>query len=71
MASDENLRERATEVGISLDHPRLSKTDPESIRAFLRRYDQYANTVLAKAKQLKSSMLTTESIKPLDLKFLR
>lgn len=31
---------KAAAVDISLDHPRLVRTDPESIRSFLRRYDQ-------------------------------
>lgn len=60
---------KAAEVGISLDHPRLVHTDPESIRTFLRRYDQYSTTVLARAKQITSEALSTEAINPVDLKF--
>lgn len=70
MASSETVK--AAQVNISLDHPRLVNTDPESIRKFLRRYDQYTNTVLARAKQLStdaSSTVTTESVRPVDLKF--
>lgn len=56
-------------VEISLDHPRLIRTDPESIRSFLRRYDQYSTTVLARANQLTKDNLTSEAIRPVELKF--
>lgn len=59
----------AAAVDISLDHPRLIRTDPASIRSFLRRYDQYSTTVLARAKQLTNESLTQEAIRPVELKF--
>lgn len=60
---------KATEVAISLDHPRLTNTDPEAIRTVLRRYNQYTNTVLARARQLTNNALMTEVIKPVDVKY--
>lgn len=45
-------------VDISLDHPRLIRTDPASIRSFLRRYDNYCSTVLAHARQLTDKPLS-------------
>lgn len=60
---------KATEVGISLDHPRLVHTDPSSIRTFLKRYDQYSISVIARASQLTSQTLTTEAVTPIALKY--
>lgn len=67
-----SVTDKAVQVDISADHSRLVTTDPESIRSFLRRSEQYSNTVLARAKQLSSSdvsTLTTETVRPADLKF--
>lgn len=65
---------KAAHVSLSVDHPRLLSTDAESIRTFLRRYDQYYNTVLSRARQLPTSSSsagtsTLEAVRPVDLKF--
>lgn len=63
---------KAAQVGTPLDHPRLVKVDHESIRTFLRNYDQYTNIVLAHAKQFATtgeSTVTAESVRPVNLKF--
>lgn len=60
---------KAAEFGISLDHPRLVHTDPNSIGTFLKRYDQYYISVLARASQLTSKTLTSESVTLVALKF--
>lgn len=64
--------DKGAQVGISIDHPRLASTDRETIRSFRRRYNQYTNTVLARARQLSSSdasTLTTKTVRPVNLKF--
>lgn len=46
--------------------------DPEYIRTFLHRYDQYTNNVLAREKQLATtgeSTVTNESVRSVNLKF--
>lgn len=60
---------KTSEVGISLDHPPLVKTDPEFKRPLLRRFDQYSTTTLALVKQITTDSLSTEVIKPVGLKF--
>lgn len=52
---------------MSLDHPRLINTEPESIRSFLLIYDQYISTFLARSRQLTPDTLEIEAIKPVDL----
>ena len=56
-------------MSATVDHPRLVKQDPNSIRIFLRLYDQYTNEVLARALQLSDSEQPAEAGKPVDLKF--
>lgn len=60
---------KASSVSLTLDHPRLLETDPESIRVFLKKYDQYANEVISRARQLRTSSSGTEPVRPVDLKF--
>lgn len=52
-----------------MDHPYLAEHDSESIRAFLRRYDQYCREVEARARQLVDGSSTTEVTRPANLKF--
>lgn len=59
----------AATVDISANHPLLTATDPESIRLFLRRYDQCATTMLSRTCQFATETLTSETIIPVDLKF--
>lgn len=56
-------------LGIAVDHPRLAKTDPASVRVFLRKYDQYCHTVVSRAKQLTTSATITEAVLPMELKY--
>lgn len=60
---------KAEEVSTSLDDPHLLETYPESARTFLLRYNHYSTTVLARSKQITTDSLSTEAIKPVDLKF--
>lgn len=60
---------KASKVSLSLDHPRLLQTDGESIRVFLRKYDQYSNAVKSRARQLSAYNATTEAVRPVELKF--
>lgn len=39
-------------IHTSLDHPRLNKTDAESIQSFLRLYDRYATDVIGRARHI-------------------
>ena len=60
---------------MSVAHPRLLKTDPSSIRTFLKAYDQYCHTVIGRAKQLQAGTnaanqtITTEVSIPIELKY--
>lgn len=58
---------KAAVVAILLEHPRLTHTEPEEICSFLRRYDQYSTTVLARARQMTAGSITMEDRKPVDL----
>lgn len=60
---------KGTKLGILLDHLRLLKAYSKSIRSFIKRYDQHSTTVVAQANQLALKTLTTEAVKPVDLKF--
>lgn len=54
---------------ISIDHSRLLETDSESIRIFLRKYDQFSNEVQARSRRLASRSASTGAARPVDLKF--
>lgn len=58
---------RNAPIILSLDHPLLLTTDPDSIRYFLRKYDQYANEVRSRARQL--STICTEAARPVALTY--
>lgn len=65
-ACDHTSKYLTTSVG----HPRLEKTDAASIRRFFLKYDQYKNEIVERAKQLTlSNSISTEAIKPVNLKF--
>lgn len=57
------------EIGICFGHARLASTEHETIFSFLRKYDQYSFMLIARASQLTTRTLTTETIKPDDVKF--
>ena len=60
----------ASFVTASVNHPRFLRTDSESVRVFLRLYDQYSNEVTPRAEQLTVQGATSsESIRPVNLKF--
>lgn len=60
----------ASFVATSVNHPRLVRTDPDSIRIFLRLYDQYEREVTARAAQVTGAdAATTEAVRPVSLKF--
>lgn len=58
-------------VPTSVNYPRLLRTDPDSIRDFLRLYDQKKRTVLARAAQITvgDDSITTEAVRTNSLKF--
>ena len=56
-------------VATSVDHPRLTATDASSIRVFLRSYDSYVTEVQERARQIVDSSVSTEPVKPVNLKF--
>lgn len=64
--------QQSSNVILSVSNPFLKDTDPASIRVFLKQYDQYCRTVIARAKQLKStegsSSATTEATLSMQLK---
>lgn len=59
----------AVAVHISLDHPRLIRTEPASIRSLFRRYDQYSTTIIARAKRLTDKSLTQGANQLVELNF--
>ncbi len=62
--------QKSSTLSTTIDHPKLLKTDAESVRVFLRLYDQYVNEVRSRAQQLggdKSAAL--EIARPVNLKF--
>lgn len=59
---------RALKICTLLDHPRLTRTNYESICTFLQRYNQNSTTFLARAKQITSESLSTEAVKPVNHK---
>lgn len=62
--------QQASFVSTSVNHPRLIRTDAESIRIFLSAYDQYAKEVSTRALQLLSTgTATSEAVRPVNLKF--
>ena len=59
-------------VATSVSHPKLLTISPAAIRAFLKNYDAYCRTVIARAKQLQvdgTSSRTTEAVSPVDIKY--
>ena len=60
----------ASFIATSVNHPQLVRTDAESIRIFLNRYDQYSKEVKARAQQLNlTGSTTTEAVRPVNLKY--
>lgn len=57
-------------VATAIDHPRLTKTEPSSIRSFLREYDQYTHEITARAQQLvNTAVVSTDVARPIQLKY--
>eukprot|EP00171_Calliarthron_tuberculosum_P016133 IDg16133t1 len=55
-------------VTTSLNYPTLSKSDSESARRFIRKYDQYVMEVEARHRQIAPAE-STEPARPVALKF--
>lgn len=61
---------RAGFVTTSVDHPWLTRLDAESIRIFLRGYEDYCKEITARAEQLVATgTITAEPIRPVSLKY--
>ena len=61
-------------VALSVSTSRLTETDPASIRAFLKQYDQYCRTIVSSAKLLQSDgdeklKTTTTAVLSMELKY--
>ena len=56
-------------VTVTLNHPRLLSFDPSSIRMFLRNYDSYSRTIIARAKRLTAHDTTSEIVLPAYVKY--
>lgn len=68
-SQDESITTRSAQyVSTTVAHPRLDRTDAESVQWFLKLYYQYLNEVKARERQLGDG-LTTEASKPVDLKY--
>lgn len=59
---------KATSVLLTLDHPRLLKTDGESVQIFLEKYDQYSNEVVALEKHPQTESATSETVNSVSIK---
>jgi len=60
----------APSVTTLVSHPRLLRTDADSIRVFLRLYDQYCCEVVARVQKItQSGTVMTESVRPVNLKY--
>lgn len=59
---------RTALVSTTVEHPKLLRFDPESIRVFLRLYNQYKNELMSRNSQM-SSENSTDRPKPIELKF--
>lgn len=69
--SSDTLYRQNTSLSTTVDHLRLVKQDPSSIRNFIRAYDAYVNEVRSRAKQLvlQGAPATTEISRPVNLKY--
>ena len=64
------VMQQAATVTASVNHPRLHRTDPESIRTFLKLYDQHKEEVLSGAEQITGACTTTnEAARPINIKY--
>ena len=62
--------QQPSSVAFSVDHPRLTNTNPKAIRVFLSRYDQYSKEVTARALQLSVvNSTTTEPARPVSMTY--
>lgn len=60
----------ASHVSTSVNHPRLYRVNPKTIRVFLSLYDQYEKEVYERAAQITNvSAVTTEAVRPVSLKY--
>lgn len=59
----------ATPFSLSLDHPKLTQTDAESIRTFLQKYDLYCSEVHARALEVTNDDNLAKLVRPVNLKF--
>lgn len=64
----ETVGHKVMQVAMSVEHPFLLRLDPESIRAFLRKYDAYRQEVFARASQLtEEPSASLEPVSPVGL----
>lgn len=59
----------AATFSFSIEDPHLTDTDSESIRVFLRKYDQYCREVKSRARQIGDGSPSSEVARPANLKF--
>lgn len=63
---------KTAQLSLNIDHPRISQTDPESIRIFFNKYDQYSNQLISRARQFPSEagpgIRKIEPVLPVDIK---
>lgn len=52
---------------MSVNHPKLSRLDPETIRRFLELFDQYVNDVEASSWQLADEKCNTKLTKLVEV----
>lgn len=53
----------------TVEYPRLNRADAESVRIFLRKYDNYLLEISACADQIVSSCISTEAFCPVAHKY--
>lgn len=60
---------KAVTVSLTLDRPRLLKTDDESVRLFLKKYDQYISKVVARGKHVPTDSASSVAVTSVGIKF--
>lgn len=69
MTTDDAITTRQVQhVSSTVNHPRMERAGPESVRRFLNVYDQYVKEVKARVRQLGDGF-ATEASNPVDLKW--
>lgn len=68
-SSDDITTQRADQLSMSVDYPRLFRLNHSDIRRFIRVYDQYVTEIRARRRQLGKPDSGTEETRPVDLNF--